>query len=77
MSLSFPPISPRELEALQDLAEWGGPYRFRQASMRRLAAKGYVERHRSSSEKSPHWILTDLGKERMKRFLRARGLVSP
>jgi hypothetical protein len=64
-------LSKRELEALEELANWNrrGPYWWRQASMRKLSERGFVQRSNThGSPKLPAWIITDAGIDHLKGF---------
>jgi len=50
------------LLALRDIASWRGRYYFRQKSMQKLAALGYVERAEPMpGDPWPAWRITDAG----------------
>lgn len=58
-------LGAREHEALMDIAKWGddSPYIWKQATMRRLEAKGLVRQTGQIYTSLPVYVLTDLGKQ--------------
>ena len=64
-------LSRRELEALEDIDKWSrgitaSPYYWRQASMRKLHARGYVEP--MPGIMAGAWRITPAGREHLKGF---------
>jgi predicted transcriptional regulator len=49
------------LSALAECASYNGRYRFRQASMRKLAEYGFVAHEPTDTRKSPAWRITQKG----------------
>ena len=60
------------LAALRDIASWPGRYSYRSASMRKLAALGYVElRDPLPGERVATWRVTEAGARYLKETVHA------